>query len=31
MLNQMLEDILDIDIVDGSRGTIYYDLSKGIT
>lgn len=30
MLDQMLEDILDIDIVNGSRGTIYYDLSKGI-
>lgn len=31
MLDQMLGDILDIDIVNGTGGVIYYDLSKGIT
>lgn len=31
MLDQMLCDILDIDIVNGTGGVIYYDLSKGIT
>lgn len=31
MLDQMLGDILDIDIVNGTSGVIYYDLSKGIT
>lgn len=31
MLDQMLKDILDIDIVNGSSGVVYYDLSKGIT
>lgn len=31
MLEQMLGDILDIDIVNGTGGVIYYDLSKGIT
>lgn len=31
MLYQMLGDILDIDIVNGTGGVIYYDLSKGIT
>lgn len=31
MLDQMLGDILDIDIVKGTGGVIYYDLSKGIT
>lgn len=30
MLDQMLKDILDIDIVNGSSGVVYYDLSKGI-
>ena len=31
MLDQMLGDILNIDIVNGTGGVIYYDLSKGIT
>lgn len=31
MLDQMLGDILDIDIVNGTGGVIYYDLSKGMT
>lgn len=31
MLDQMLGNILDIDIVNGTGGVIYYDLSKGIT
>ncbi len=31
MLDQMLGDLLDIDIVNGTSGVIYYDLSKGIT
>ena len=30
MLDQMLGDILDIDIVNGTSGIVYYDLSKGI-
>lgn len=30
MLDQMLADILDIDIVNGTGSVIYYDLSKGI-
>ena len=30
MLDYMLGDILDIDIVNGTSGIVYYDLSKGI-
>ena len=30
MLDKMLDDILNIDIVEGTGGCIYYDLSKGI-
>lgn len=31
MLDLMLGDILNIDIVNGTGGVVYYDLSKGIT
>ena len=30
MLDKMLDDILNIDIVEGTGGCVYYDLSKGI-
>lgn len=30
MLDNMLDDILNIDIVEGTGGCVYYDLSKGI-